>query len=108
MQNKLDIVQLIERNPITRLSSNYQGKLINKIKKVFTESQQQLFVSNFYTYLNHSKDEFIIDLDTIWKWLGFERKVFAKKLLVKHFIKNIDYIEKIGVAAGVARRENAK
>jgi len=104
MENKLDIVQLIERNPITRLSSNYQGKFINKIKNVFTESQQHLFVSSFYIFLNHSKDEYVIDLDYIWKWLGFERKCFCKKVLEKHFVINIDY--KIFVAAGEARKEN--
>lgn len=87
----LDIVQLIERNPITRLTKNYQNKFIEKIRKNFTESQQQLFVTSFYTYLNYSKDDFIIDLDSIWKWLGFERKGFCKKVLEKHFAIDIDY-----------------
>ena len=57
MENKLDIVQLIDKNPIIRLTKNYQNKFIEKIRKNFTESQQHLFVSSFYTFLNHSKDE---------------------------------------------------
>ena len=32
MANQLDIVNLIDKNPITRLTKDYQGKLINKIK----------------------------------------------------------------------------
>lgn len=32
MNSSLDIVELIENNPITRLSNTYQNKLITKIK----------------------------------------------------------------------------
>jgi hypothetical protein len=88
----LDIVKLIEKNPITRLSKDYQNRLINKIKGKFTESQQQLFVSSFYCYLNHNnKNEFIVDLDNVWKWLGFSRKDPAKRLLEKFFVIDVDY-----------------
>ncbi len=100
MQNtSLDIVQLIEKNPITRLSSTYQGKLLNKIKNEFTGDQQQLFVTNFYCFLNYdSKKDFVIDLDSVWKWLGFGRKSDAKRVLVKHFNIDIDYKEQKAVA----------
>jgi hypothetical protein len=92
MTETLDIVKLIEKNPITRLSQDYQSKLLNKIKDKFTDSQQQLFVSSFYCYLNHnSKNEFVIDLDDVWKWMGFSRKDPAKVVLDKNFIKDIDY-----------------
>lgn len=89
---KLDIVQLIHNSPLTNLSTEYQTKLIDKIKETFTNDQQQLFVASFYSYLNYdSKTEFIINLDDIWKWCGFSRKDNAKRVLEKHFIENIDY-----------------
>jgi hypothetical protein len=92
MAETLDIVKLIEKNPITRLSQDYQNKLLNKIKDKFTDGQQQLFVSSFYCYLNHSsKTDFIIDLDDVWKWMGFSRKDPAKVVLDKNFIKDLDY-----------------
>ena len=70
----LNIVELIEKNPITKLSSSYNNKLITKIKDCFTETQQQLFVSSFYCYLNcDQKNDFIIDLDDVWKWLEFSQ-----------------------------------
>lgn len=88
----LDMVKLIEKSPITRLSKDYQDKLLTKIQNTFTNYQQQLFVSSFYCYLNYnSKNEFVIDLDDIWKWVGFERKDCGKRIL-KHFVINIDYI----------------
>lgn len=71
--NELDIIQMIEKNPITRLSSEYQNKLINKIKTNFNNKQQQLFVTSFYCYLNYnSNNEFVINFNDIWKWLGIE------------------------------------
>ena len=94
MSKSLNIVELIETNPITRLSNTYQNKLLTKIKERFTDDEQQIFVASFYCYLNYH-DEFIIDLDNIWKWLGFNQKVKAKVLLENHFKINIDYIKSL-------------
>lgn len=88
----LDIVQIIEKNPISRLSTDYQNKLLNKIKDKFSQKEQQLFVTSFYCYLNYnSKNDFVIDLNDIWKWIGFSRKDPAKSCIKKNFIENIDY-----------------
>lgn len=89
----LDIVNLIENNPITKFSSdNYQNKLVNKIKQEFTDTQQQLFLSSFYCYLNYDqKKDFVVDLDNVWKWIGFARKDQAKRLLTKYFKEDVDY-----------------
>ena len=87
-----NIVDLIENNPITKLSNTYQNKLLTKIKENFSDSEQQLFVSSFYCFLNYNqRTDFVIDLDNIWEWLGFSQKVRAKELLEKNFIENTDY-----------------
>ena len=91
MSKSLNIVELIETNPITRLSNTYQNKLLNKIKERFTDDEQQIFIASFYCYLNY-QNEFIIDLDNIWKWLGFQSKFNSKRLLETQFIINKDYI----------------
>ena len=88
----LDIVKLIEKSPINKLSSENNYKLISKIQKNFTETQQQLFISSFYCYLNHNQtNDFVIDLDNIWKWMGFSQKVNLQKILHKFFKADIDY-----------------
>ena len=87
----IDIVKLIENNPITKLNGNYQNKLIDKIKNNFTNYEQQLFLSSFYCYLKYDKYDFIIDLDNIWEWLGFSQKVKAKQMLEKNFIVDQNY-----------------
>ena len=92
---RLDIVELIEQNPITKLSKNYQGKFIQKIQENFTDLQQKLIVASFICYLNYnSKTDFVIEFDSIWKWLGYSRKEHCKVVLEKHFTQDIDY--KIG------------
>ena len=89
---KLDIVNLIDNNPIIRLSENYQSNFLTKLKEKFTENEQRLFVSSFYCYLNYnSKTDFIIELENVWKWLGFSRIDPCKVVLTKHFKKDIDY-----------------
>jgi hypothetical protein len=89
---ELNIVEFIEKNPISKLSKAYNNKLINKIKDNFTGFEQQLFVSSFYCYLNYDKNiDFVVDLDDIWKWLGFSTKQNSERVLEKHFKLDIDY-----------------
>jgi hypothetical protein len=61
-----------------------------------------LFVGSFYSYLNHdTKNDFIIDLDDVWKWCGFSRKDPSKVVINKHFRLNIDY-KVIKAVSGIA------
>jgi len=91
MSQSINIIKLIEENPNTKLSKPYQGKLINKLKDSFSTDEQQLFISSFYCYLNYKSDDFVIDLDDIWSWLGFTRKDNTKRLLEKYFKPDIDF-----------------
>ena len=89
---ELNIVELIENNPITKLSQDYNVKLLTKIKEQFTDFEQQMFLSSFYCYLNYDpKKDFIIDLDNVWKWMGFSQKDAAKRVLEKNFCIDNDY-----------------
>ena len=88
----LNIVELFETNPITKLSKTYQSNFLTKIKEKFTETDQQMFVASFYCYLNYNQtNDFVVDLDDVWRWMGFSTKQKAKILLEKQFTINIDY-----------------
>lgn len=92
----INIVDLIENNPITKLSKDYNVKLLTKIKNIFTDFEQQLFLSSFYCYLNcDPKKDFVIDLDNVWKWIGYNQKVKAKILLENNFIIDKDYTKSL-------------
>ncbi len=87
-----NIVDLITNNPITKLNETHNNNLLNKVKNTFNESEQQLFIASFYSYLNyHKTDDYIVDLDNIWKWLGFKYKSKAKYLLENNFDLEKDY-----------------
>ena len=89
---QLNIVDLIEKNPITKLSNVYNSKLLCKIKDNFSSFEQQLFISSFYCYLNYDKNnDFIVDLDNVWEWLGFKQKVNLIRLIEKLFKVDVDY-----------------
>jgi len=104
---ELNIVELIEKNPITKLSNNYNNKLLNKIKENFNEIEQKLFVSSFYCYLNYDKNkDFVVDLDNVWKWLGFNQKYNALRVLEKNFILDKDYINFAPQVGGAKNEPN--
>lgn len=91
MEN-LDIVTLIENNPITKLSSDYNVRLLSKIKSNFTNFEQKVFLTSFYCYVNYNPTtDFVIDLDNVWKWMGFSKKHNAKYMLEKNFNIGKDY-----------------
>jgi len=86
-------VDLIENNPITSLSDVYQDRLLTKIKAKFTEQEQQIFVASFYGFLKYDPiNDYVIDLDDVWKWIGFSTKQKAKMLLKDNFVKDKEYI----------------
>ena len=88
----LNIVDLIEKNPITKLSQTYNTVLLTKLQENFTTFEQQLFVSSFYCYLNYDKNiDFVVDLDDVWRWLGFTQKAHAKTMIESNFKINVDY-----------------
>ena len=90
--SELNIVELIENHPISKLTNTYNVKLLNKIKTSFSDAEQQLFIGSFYCYLNYdTKKDFVVDLDNVWKWIGFVQKIDAKRLVERYFTIDIDY-----------------
>jgi len=102
----VDIVNLIESNPITKFTGNYQSKLIEKVKNKFTEYEQQIFLASFYCYLNYDyNNDFVIDLDDVWKWMDFGQKDSAKRVIEKNFCINKDY-KIFAPQVGGAKKDN--
>ena len=88
----VDIASLIESNPIARFNQTYHSKIIDKLSVKFSNYDEKIFLSNFYCYLKYDKvNDFIIDLDNIWKYIGFRNKANAKRLLRNSFIIEKDY-----------------
>ena len=101
----LNITQLIEN---VSISDNSENRLMNKIKDNFKDTDQQLFIANFYCFLKYdTKKDFVIDFDNVWKWVGFTKKNDGKRVLNKHFTIDIDYqIKKLAAEVSAASFEN--
>ena len=75
------------------LTIYHNDKLINLIKENFNEDDHQLFEMSFklFNKTQTNPNEFIINFDDIYEWIGFTKKGNAKTLLTKSFKENIDY-----------------
>lgn len=96
LQEPLDIVTMITKNPVIKLDSDSNSRLITKIEEKFKGEDKNMFLSSLYCFLNyHKTNDFVIDLDNVRNWIGFDRKDSAKRLLENNFTKDVDYIVKI-------------
>lgn len=86
-----DLTTIFQNNKITRFSKKYINMYNDKIKERFITEEEKLFVSYFYNFFDIDTTEYYINLDDIWKWIGFSTKGNAKRTLTKNFKENIDY-----------------
>ena len=85
----VDIKTLIQTSSIQIYDQN---KLIDKLKEHFDDEEQRLYVSNLFLYLNyHPINDFVVNLENVWKFIGFSNKANAKRLLKQHFTENKHY-----------------
>jgi hypothetical protein len=70
-------------------------KLISLIKSNFNESDLQLFELNYKIYTTNKNNigDFIVDLDEVYKWIGFKQKCHAKRLLESKNVENKSFFE---------------
>ena len=80
--------------------------LIDFIKNKLNDEELSLFTDSFILYLQYDQEkDYVIDLNSIYKWLGFARIDNAKRLLTSKFIKDEDYkIMNVGVNSDVTPR----
>lgn len=94
---QLDIVNftdLLECHKSVNYSLNNEGIIINNLQLFQDKTIEQFLITKDYLYNNNNftKENFIFDLDNIWKFLKFSQKSRAKSVLEKYFILNKDYI----------------
>jgi phage anti-repressor protein len=74
------------------ISTNLQSKMIVLLKEQFTQEEQEWYIGNLYMYMNyHPTNDFIINLDHVFKMIGFATKGNAKRTIENNFTKDEDY-----------------
>lgn len=87
----VDFKALVTKNNLDK-SLNFRSKIVDELNHEFTEDEKRWCVGNLYMYLNyHQTDEYPIDLENIYKLIGFSNKGNAKSTLINNFIENVDY-----------------
>lgn len=86
----INVLTLIRNS--NKFSEEFNSNLIDEIKLQFTEEEQQWYVANLYMYINyHATNDYIINLEDVFKMIGFANKGNAKKTLESNFVVNEDY-----------------
>jgi len=76
----------------TKLSVNCQSKMVDLLNTEFTEEESQWYITNLYIYLNyHPTNDYPINLENVYKMLGFANKGNAMKTIKSNFTKDEDY-----------------
>lgn len=75
------------------ISSNRRQATPTSVE-AFTTEEQQLFVQSFQAYLQYDgqDDAFVIELDKVCEWMGFNKIGNAKRFLMSKFEEHRDYI----------------
>ena len=80
------------KNSNTTLSLNSKSKMIDLLNTEFTEQESQWYITNLYIYLNyHPTNDYPINLENVYKMLGFANKGNAMKTIKSNFTKDEDY-----------------
>jgi phage anti-repressor protein len=80
------------KNSESTLSLGLQTKMIECLSTEFTEKEQQWYIANLYIYINyHPTNEYPINLEDVFKMLGFANKGNAMKTIKNNFTKGEDY-----------------
>jgi phage anti-repressor protein len=80
------------KNGNNTLSFEFQTKFVDTLSKEFTNEEQKWYIANFYVYMNyHPTNDFPINLEHVFKMIGFAHKKNAKRTLENNFTENEDY-----------------
>lgn len=85
----LNFMELINRD--NNMTLEYKNKFMDKLKEEFTEEEQNLYVANLYIYLHFDDNDYPINLENVYKWIGYSNKGNAKRTLANNFTLDIDY-----------------
>ncbi len=93
MEPTIEIVEVFEQNK-DRDFAFYECGVLHKNLDLpqYIDDEKKLFLLvNDDLYSKHKADDFIISLDDIWRFLGYNQKAGAKRVIEEQFILNKDY-----------------
>ena len=87
-----NLINLLKSNMNSSISLKYESDLMNEIEKYFTTEEQKWYLSNLFMYINyHPTNEYPINLENVFKMIGFANKGNAMKTIKTNFTLDEDY-----------------
>jgi hypothetical protein len=84
--------ELVKTSNISVLNTSLQSKLAETLNQEFTDEEQRWYIANLYVYMHyHPTNDFPINLEHVYKMMGFSHKKNAKRTLENNFTKDEDY-----------------
>ena len=82
----------------------HDARLAQMLNADLTCEEHELFCMHFRAYLRHDPDkDFVIDLDDVYKWLGYSRVDHAKRVLVSQVREGTEWCKCLLPKAGEQR-----
>lgn len=99
------VQEIVRAHPLRNADNKIENKIISKINSRFGTSKKRMFVNNFYCFVRYSRTrDYVVDFDMIWNQCGFLNKANAKRLLLKHFVEDNNYVINFEESSGRGRK----
>ena len=84
--------ELVKTSNNSILSDKLQSKMVKTLNQEFTEEEQRWYIANLYVYMHyHPTNDFPINLENVYKMIGFANKGNAMKTIKSNFVVDQDY-----------------
>jgi phage anti-repressor protein len=84
--------ELVKASNAMALNDSLKSKMTEALNREFTDEEQRWYVANLYVYMHyHPTNDFPINLEHVYKMMGFSHKKNAKRTLENNFTKDEDY-----------------
>ena len=71
---------------------DFKSRLVDNLIAECNTDEQKWFVKNWFMYLNyHQTEDYVVNLEDIWEFIGFASKANSKKTLKNNFILGEDF-----------------
>lgn len=88
----INFTELVKIGNTPVLNETFQSKMVMMLNQEFTDEEQRWYIANLYVYMHyHATNDFPINLDHIFKMIGFANKGNAMKTIKSNFVVDEDY-----------------
>ena len=91
-QESINFNELVKVDNLLTITPSIESKMVTAFNQEFTEEEQRWYIANLYIYMHyHPTNDFPINLEHVYKMIGFANKGNAMKTIKSNFVVDEDY-----------------